>query len=501
MKVALVLIQNGLLAHGLRVLSSCLKEAGHETELLFVMASFDASLYEKKLDSVIDKVSDADIVGISVMSNLVPLSRRLSRRLREEAGKTVIWGGAHPTVMPEECIREADYVFRGEAEVSLVRLLDYLEDGGDPSTADIPGVCTARHAGMTENVPPAPRAENLDAFPLPDIDLSSQYYVPVDECDIRRVTPEIFRQHEAPKGAYGLMVTRGCVYACSYCINSFLNTLHGGVSRLRYRSAGKVIEEIEQARALLGIQSVRIDDDAFMMMPLERIREFAELYSKRIGLPIYNFGASLLDISQEKMRILVDAGMVYMRVGIQSASESTRRMYNRRGSVEQMREAMTTVEKFMPSMEPLSYDIIVDNPWEPDVEYARTLRFLARLKKPYRLFVYALTFFPGTPLFERAVEEGLVSDIERDVYGKAYFFIKDTYLNQLLFLLRELAREGRPFPPLLMDILTSRLLLDTFIGKKLCVLLKLLIKVVRRCVRVERQDDLAGGIILRILTE
>jgi len=270
---------------------------------------------------------------------------------------------------------------------------------------------------------------------------------------------------------------------------------------LRYRSAGKVIEEIEQARALLGIQSVRIDDDAFMMMPLERIREFAELYSKRIGLPIYNFGASLLDISQEKMRILVDAGMVYMRVGIQSASESTRRMYNRRGSVEQMREAMTTVEKFMPSMEPLSYDIIVDNPWEPDVEYARTLRFLARLKKPYRLFVYALTFFPGTPLFERAVEEGLVSDIERDVYGKAYFFIKDTYLNQLLFLLRELAREGRPFPPLLMDILTSRLLLDTFIGKKLCVLLKLLIKVVRRCVRVERQDDLAGGIILRILTE
>ena len=53
----------------------------------------------------------------------------------------------------------------------------------------------------------------------------------------------------------------------------------------------------------------------------------------------------------------------------------------------------------------------------------------------------------------------------------------------------------------MMDILTSRLLIDTFIGKKLCVLLKLVIKVIRRCVRVERQNDLAGGIILRVLTE
>lgn len=168
--------------------------------------------------------------------------------------------------------------------------------------------------------------------------------------------------------------------------------------------------------------------------------------------------------------------------------------------MQQMREAVSVLETFRSRMEPPSYDIIVDNPWETDLEYARTLRFLVRLPKPFRLFVYSLTLFPGTPLFDRALEEGLISDIERDVYGKYMGFTNDTYLNELLFLLRDLAREGRPFPPVVMDVLTCRLLLDTSIGRKFSSLLKFVVRLIRRLVRVDRSEDLAGGTILRTRT-
>jgi len=500
LKIALLKIQNLFQAHGLQVLSSCLKEAGHQVKLLFLAMSFDTSLEQSKIDSVLNETSDVDLVGISVMSNDIPIVRRLTSRLKNEARKPVIWGGTHPTVMPEECVNDADYIFRGEAEVSLLRFVDCLERGEDPSAAGIPGLCTSRDSGAARETPPAPRVEDLDSLPLPDIDLTTQFYTPIHEPDFRQLTPEVFRESAAPKGSYGLMATRGCPCGCSYCINSFLKALYKGLPRIRYRSVDRVIEELELAKAHLGVQSIRVDDDAFMSMPIEKIRKFAALYKERIGLPLYNFGASLLDVDEEKMEILLDAGMVYMRLGLQSASESTRRMYRRPGSVQQMREAVSVLERFKSRMEPVSYDVITDNPWEPDLEYVRTLRFLVRLPKPFRLFIYSLTFFPGTPLFDKAREEGLISDIERDVYDKYMGFIKDTYLNELLFLLRDLAREARPFPPFVMDLLTSRLLVNTTLGRKFSTLLKLVIRLIRRLVRVDRSRDLAGGTILRTRT-
>ena len=499
MKVTFIVIQNLLQAHGVQILSSCLKGAGHQVDQLFLTSSFDATLLDRKIDGALEAVADADIVGVSVMSNHVPLARRLSRRLRSELHKIVVWGGVHPTVMPEECVEEADYIVRGEAERSLLQLLDCIERGTDPLEEDIPGLYSARHAALGGQVAAPSRVEDLDQLPLPDIDLDTQFYIPVDECEVQPITPEAFRESGFPKGSYAVMVSRGCPYACAYCINSFVNALYKGTPRVRYRSPARVIAELERARARLGAQSIRIDDDAFMSMPISRMREFCELYKERIGLPLYNFGASLSprDITEEKMEPLLDAGMVYMRLGVQSASESTRKMYNRRGSIEDMRQAVSVLEKFQSRMEPPTYDIIVDNPWETEIEYTCTLRFLARLPRPFRLFVYSLTFFPGTPLFRKAVEEGLIADVEQDIYNKYMNVMNDTYLNELMLLLRDVAREGRRFPPFLMDLLTSRWLLTAALGKKIARLLKLIVRVVRRIVRVNHPDDLSGGAILR----
>ena len=52
-------------------------------------------------------------------------------------------------------------------------------------------------------------------------------------------------------------------------------------------------------------------------------------------------------------------------------------------------------------------------------------------RRPYRLALFSLTFYPGTELYERARREGLVTNEFTQVYRKFYYALKRTYINGL----------------------------------------------------------------------
>ena len=58
-----------------------------------------------------------DIVGFSVMSPHVPIVKDLNTIVRNNSSAQIIWGGCHPTIEPEACIKEADIVCVGEGGV------------------------------------------------------------------------------------------------------------------------------------------------------------------------------------------------------------------------------------------------------------------------------------------------------------------------------------------------------------------------------------------------
>ena len=41
----------------------------------------------------------------------------------------VIWGGVHPSILPDESIKHSDFVCVGEGEESLLELVKKLSDG------------------------------------------------------------------------------------------------------------------------------------------------------------------------------------------------------------------------------------------------------------------------------------------------------------------------------------------------------------------------------------
>ena len=103
------------------------------------------------------------------------------------------------------------------------------------------------------------------------------------------------------------------------------------------------------------------------------------------------------------------------------------------------------------------YDIILDNPWETDEDIIETLIFLSKLPTPFEVSGFSLVFFPGTALYRKAKEEGIVKDDLNDVYRKYFREPKKTYFNALFFLLKNYCVVGVGISPKLMYYLTHKM--------------------------------------------
>jgi radical SAM superfamily enzyme YgiQ (UPF0313 family) len=72
--------------------------------------------------------SDADVVGITAMTNMAPAAYRMADEFRRR-GKKVLLGGVHVTVCPDEAQEHADAVIQGEAEPIWAELIADLRRG------------------------------------------------------------------------------------------------------------------------------------------------------------------------------------------------------------------------------------------------------------------------------------------------------------------------------------------------------------------------------------
>ena len=112
-----------------------------------------------------------DVVGFSVMSvntKISPVLAESVKRLRP--GALVLFGGIHPTIAPEETIREdaVDAICLGEGEETMTELLAALDDGRDSSA--LPGLWV-KSAGRVFRNPIRPLVQEIDALPFPDREL------------------------------------------------------------------------------------------------------------------------------------------------------------------------------------------------------------------------------------------------------------------------------------------------------------------------------------------
>lgn len=345
------------------------------------------------------------LVGLSVTaSGYEAVATGLTRVIQQDPGLPVIWGGLHPTSVPEDCLRAADHVCVGEGEETLLALLEALDGGALPR--GIPGLWSRTAEGPVRG--PA-RPLVADADDLPDPDYGSPDKVAIRRGRLRRGDPCV----GSPMLA--LPASLGCPFAtCSFCGNTVLRRVlapDGGFYRLR--SPPRVIEEIRASRQYFRrVRAVRFEDGVF---GFERawVQEFSSLYRREVGLP-FSCMADPRVVDPEWVGLMRDAGLTEVFLGIQHTERVSRALYTRPVTNAQILAAGRALAA---AGIRVNYQVVLDDPVSTEEDKRALLDLLLALPRPCNLYLFSMTVFPKSPLADVLLAQGLITG--DDVEGRA----------------------------------------------------------------------------------
>ncbi len=293
----------------------------------------------------------------------------------------VIWGGVHATVRPEECLKYCDFACRGEGEYAMSEFAKAYAKGA-PLTG-IKNTCYIRENKIIfEEM--RPLIQDLDSLPYQDYGGDNKYFI---ENGLQNIDPLINARE------LRVFASRGCPFNCAYCYNSIFRKLYKNEKYHRLKSVESAISEIEhELSKFKKIRKIKFDDDTFIF-PKDWISEFCKKYKRRIGLPFeILFNAECLD--KKILSELKSAGLKRIQVGIQTGSQKeSEEVYNRSLPTEMIRRFAQAAKGLKLEV---VYDVILDNPLATSKDKEALVDFLLGLPRPFDLFVYSLTIFPGT---------------------------------------------------------------------------------------------------------
>ncbi|MDD4894051.1 MAG: radical SAM protein [Candidatus Omnitrophica bacterium] len=426
---------------GIEYLSACLKKYGHQTSLIFDPQLFiNYTLPNKALskalnfrENLLEETVRArpGLVCFSCASDQFGWALQLAEAVKKILNVPIVFGGPHPTAVPENVIKHKciDFVIVGEGEESLVELVNSLEDGKD--VTNIRNLWCRVNDRPISN-PLRPLISDLDSLPFPDKDL---YYID---------RKEFFNTFHGFNNTYAVMGSRGCPKTCSYCQNSYLKKLYKGSKYLRYRSAPNIIRELAIAKQKYGVKTIVFWDD-ILTYNKEWLRELLERYKKEICLPFTCF--SYPDrIDKETIALLEDAGCRVMNFGFQSISENIRKnVLLRYDSNDDIIKAITLISR---SRILLFADLIVGLPTETVEDLLNTAEFFNK-NKVNLINIYWLRYLPKTEItkyienkeFLNEINEGVIygpfqaggSSFDKDKAKLAYLIIIANFIPRSIF--------------------------------------------------------------------
>ncbi|OHA14716.1 MAG: hypothetical protein A2909_00090 [Candidatus Tagabacteria bacterium RIFCSPLOWO2_01_FULL_39_11] len=297
---------------GIEYLSSALKKAGHETELIFDPGAGDVEYKFKILDNLFDLTEkmvkkareyNPDLIAFSCLTNLYPWVSKMAERLKRDMQVPIIVGGLHPTILPDFVIQNPhiDIICVGEGEEPLTELLNSMREGEMDYT--IKNLWFKKDGQIIKNSPRT-LIQGLDALPFPDKDL--------------------FKKYGCFSGRLYVMTGRGCPNQCTYCFNSYYRKLlcSNNARYVRRRSVENVIKELIFFKSKYKLKEIFFYDDIFTINDVW-VREFCLAYKKNIRLP-FKILVHPQTVKKEIMSLLKDAGCIYVDIGVESGSEEIR---------------------------------------------------------------------------------------------------------------------------------------------------------------------------------
>jgi len=417
-RISVVSVEDGVENLGFRHISAFIRSKCENTRAYYISTGNWRSLRKllfgtgrpRLLDDDIRQaatdLADTDILAISAMTPYSDDAKRLIDAVRKlNPGIYVIWGGIHAIMEPEDAILHADAVCTGEGEFAFELFYDAYVNGRDYTGT--PGFWFRTEAGIIKNKNlPLMTQDEMDTLP-PPMFYDGEFFLESG----KGFRPLTFKDSVAFAGlAYNTVWTIGCPFKCTFCGNTKFIEYDHNYRKLRHPSVGYIIEEIKRAVAKCPhIKNIVFSDDSFLALKLDVLKEFATAYKKEIGLPFTVPGVIPNYVRDDKVAVLVDAGMVRVRMGIQSGSERMLEFYDRPTPLPKIRDALNILKEYTPAMIPPAFDLILDNPIETQADTLASLDLVYDMPRPYTLNLYSLRLIPNTELTRRFGELGVAT--------------------------------------------------------------------------------------------
>lgn len=438
MEITLISVSGRLACDGSRLISSILKRAGHRVKNVY-LARREPDYELPELERLNEILKDTDLVMMAVYSNYFGRAIRITNLIHQRfPGLKVVWGGPHCIATPELSLKYADMVCFSEGDEAVLLLADRLEAGAD--YLDIPNMAFKADGSYIINKVLPPFAD-LDGLPYYDYGLDDQFLLDGELLPLSMDTvKELTRQYPFYVPTMYFLTSRGCPHECSYCNNCRYVAMFGK-NVMRFYSVGRVIDEIKYTLASLPfIEFIVFGDDDFLARPRKQIEAFAKRYQKEIGLP-FGAAASPRTYQTEKMAILLDHGLTAFNLGIQSGSQRViDEVYNRKISLTKTSNVIQEIAPYSESGALTTIvDFIIDNPYETKDDIIQTYDFLLDLPPSFKPNLFFLSFYPGTPIYERAIKDGLIKEFDEEIfrsYTGSYIRYQKNYETFLVLLLR-----------------------------------------------------------------
>lgn len=363
---------------GVMYLSAALKKEGHEVEV-FLYHGQGGKNFLSELGRF-----KPDLVGFSCATGNFKWAQEFSSLVKETLPALTIFGGPHPTICPE-IINELsiDIVCRGEGELTICELAKKIDKKEDFST--LLGLWVKKGDKIFKNEI-RPLVEDLDTLPFPDRDLYRIKY------------PFLERSQKI------FLAGRGCPFECSYCFNHVLKKLYAGKGQyVRWRQAGRVINEIEFVKKNYSMRTVYMQDDTFILNR-NFIRAFAREYRQRVGLPLICLVRADL-LNEEVVQNLHFAGCRRVFMGVESGSEEMReKILKKKIANQQIYQSADLLKKYKIKFR--TYNMLglpeetLDDAW-------KTVKINTEIKTDYP-WCSLFYPYPGTVLGEYAQARGLI---------------------------------------------------------------------------------------------
>lgn len=314
---------------------------------------FDLSIVDESV-SKIDFDRTQDLVAISLLTGTSERAYEIAQKFKKLHGSTIIMGGVHVQLLPDEVVQFADTIVIGYAEEAWPQLLRDFANG------QLQKVYNTRGKGP----------EILDNLPIPRRDLQKKL------------------RYNIPGSTFA---TRGCLYNCDFCTTAALET------QLQFRPVHEVIDDIRSIpNKYIAFNDVNIIND----------RDYAlELFEALTPLKKIWGALATVHVAKdpEMLEAMTKSGCRYLLVGLESVNRS---------SLKDIHKGFNAIDKYKQTVQTLhDHKISIQGCFIFGMDsdeigiFDDTVELVNELKidiPRYAIF----TPYPGTPAFDQMKSEG-----------------------------------------------------------------------------------------------